>query len=389
MINDSFRPTWVEVDIEVVKQNIKNIKNYIGNVKYLLPVKSNAYGHGIINIGRAAAEAGVDYLGVATADEGIELRTSGIRLPILILGMSLPVQIDIIATYELTPTVCDYNFLDAYNKSGVKKNIRRPIHIKVDTGMGRIGVIAKDALSFIEYAASLPHITIDGVFTHFASSDEDAEYTKYQYSIFENIVKSVRVKNIKVSIFHVANSGGVLNLEKEKLLDMARPGILSYGYYPSTDFKENFPHVESAMSVKTAVLYVKALDKGNAIGYGATFKTKRKSVIATVPIGYGDGLMRRASNKIEMLLHGMRVPLIGRVSMDQVTIDATDVVASGYEVKQGDEVIVMGRQGREYIDANELARRLDTIPYEIICMFGSRFIRRMPVLSRSLAKVVY
>lgn len=389
MINDSFRPTWVEVDIEVVKQNIKNIKNYIGNVKYLLPVKSNAYGHGIINIGRAAAEAGVDYLGVATADEGIELRTSGIRLPILILGMSLPVQIDVIATYELIPTVCDSNFLDAYNKSGVKKNIKRPIHIKIDTGMGRIGVIAKDALSFIEYAASLPHITIDGVFTHFASSDEDAQYTKYQYSIFENIVKSVREKNIKVSLFHVANSGGVLNLEKEKLLDMVRPGILSYGYYPSTDLKENFPRVESAMSVKTAVLYVKALDKGNAIGYGATFKTKRKSVIATVPIGYGDGLMRRASNKIEMLLHGMRVPLIGRVSMDQVTIDATDVVANGYEVKQGDEVIVMGRQGSEHIDANELARCLDTIPYEIICMFGSRFIRRMPVLSRSLAKVVY
>lgn len=374
MFLEGRRPTWAESNLDALIANLRAIRAYIRktrNVKYLLPVKADAYGHGIIGTAETAIAEGVDYLGIAVTDEGMTLRDAGITAPLLILGLSFRDQIETLIDYNLTPTVADRAFVDALDDAARKRKKRVNVHVKVDTGMGRIGVAEEDALPFIEYVAGKKNLFLEGVFTHFPVADDDVAYSREQIARFTRIVNALDEKALRPPIVHAANSGGVVNLP-ESYFDMVRPGLISYGYYPC----EGMAHpikLTPMLRLKTRVVFVKRIAKGASVSYGRTFIAKRPCFVATIPIGYEDGLTRRFSNNMEMLLRGKRVPLIGRVTMDQCMLDVTRFYDEGdAPITAGEEVVIIGEQQGERIPIEELCRRIGTIPYEITCMIGDR-----------------
>ena len=360
--------SWVEIDLDSFRHNWNEIKSLIApGVRVMQVVKADAYGHGAIEISRAALNNGVFCLGVANADEGIQLRISGINAPIVILSPAIISEIDEIIKYNLTPSVSDLQFARELERSASLEGLRIPVHIEVDTGMGRGGTLHYEAIGMIETIMTLDHLYVEGVFSHLSQSElgED-DYNYDQWRLFNNILNLLSKKGYEIPLRHFANSGGVLNFP-EFNLDMVRPGIMTYGVHPSP-LTVSKADLSPVMSFKTTVVLLKEFDAGYSIGYGRSYRTEKPSRIATIPVGYGDGFGFILSNRAEALVRGKRVPVVGRVSMDMCTLDVTDVP----DCAIGDEVVLMGTQGGEYLSADEIARKAGTISYEVLCVLGKR-----------------
>jgi alanine racemase len=359
--------SWVEVDLDNFISNLREIKRLIGpQVDFMQIVKADAYGHGAIEISNAALKNGARMLGVANADEGVQLRISGIDAPIVILGPSTAPEIDEIIKYNLTPSVSDILFAGQLQKALEKAGHKLPVHIEIDTGMGRGGIMYSEALNLIREISRLANITMDGIFSHLATSENIISYNDRQWQLFSGLLEELKRLGINIPIRHIGNSGAILNYPEFKM-DMVRPGIMTYGIHPAPD-NEAKASLAPVMSFKTSIVLLKDFPKGYGIGYGSTYITNKETRIATIPVGYGDGYPFILGNLGEALIRGKRAPLVGRVSMDMCTIDVTNIPGCAV----GDEVVLMGKQGQEYISANEIAGKAKTISYEVLCALGKR-----------------
>ena len=358
-------PTWTEVNLDAIAQNVRNIKKLIGEKKELMAVvKGNAYGHDILEVSSVALNNGATRLAVARLEEGIFLRKARIDVPILILGLTLKQQAELLVSYNITPTVCEYEMIEKLSESAIKEDKVVKVHLKVDTGMGRIGIFPNHILDFVKKVKALKNIEIEGIFTHFSVADEkDKTYTEEQFKKFIEVLTILEKEGIKIPVKHVGNSATLLDLPY-MWLDLVRPGISIYGLYPSREVQKTVKLIP-AHSFKTRIVFLKELPAGECISYGRTYATtKRRTKIASLPIGYADGYNRLLSNQGEVLVRGRRFPVIGRVCMDQCMIDVTNLP----QVKIGDEVVLWGRQGQEEITVEEIAEKIGTINYEIVHM---------------------
>ena len=356
-------PTWIEIDLDAIAQNVKNIKQLIGGKKELMAVvKGNAYGHDILEVSSVVLNNGATRLAVARLEEGIFLRKAGIDVPILILGLTLKQQAELLVLHNITPTVCEYEIIEKLSESAIKEDKIVKIHLKVDTGMGRIGIFYYDILKFIKRLRALKNVEIEGIFTHFSVADEKVKtYTEKQFKKFMEVLTVLEKEEIRIPIKHVGNSATLLDLP-HMWLDLVRPGISIYGLYPSTEVQKTIKLIP-AHSFKTRIVFLKELSAGEYISYGRTYTTiKKRTKVASLPVGYADGYNRLLSNQGEVLVRGRRFPIIGRICMDQCMID----VSSLLEVKMGDEVVLWGRQGKEEITVEEISEKMGTINYEIV-----------------------
>ncbi len=361
-----------EIDLDAVDFNIKSIiKRVGGKAKIIGTVKADAYGHGAVEVSEVLAENGVDMFSVAMIDEGINLRNNGIKAPILVLGLTPPEYVKEAVEYDLIQTVSDYNTAEAISKAAKELNKKAVIHIKIDTGMGRIGFRPeKEAFDEIEKISKLENIEINGIFTHFCTSDEkDKTFTYTQRDRFVYAVTELEKRGINIPIKHASASAGLMDFD-DLFFNAVRPGIILYGYYPSDDVMKDRLPLKPVMSLKSYVMYIKNIENGDTIGYGRTYMADEKRTIATIPAGYADGYNRLLSNKGYVLVNGKRAPLKGRICMDQCMADIT-----GINVKQWDEVVLMGKQGNEEITADEIAKEIGTISYEVLCMVSKRVPR--------------
>jgi len=354
---------WIEIDLDAIAQNVRNIKKLIGEKKELMAVvKGNGYGHDILEISSIVLKNGATRLAVARLEEGIFLRKAGIAVPILVLGLTLEQQVELLVSYDITPTVCKYETIEKLSKFALKEEKTVKVHIKVDTGMGRIGIFPNHVLDFVKKVKAFKNIEIEGIFTHFSVADEkDKAYTEAQFKKFIEVLTILEKEGIKIPVKHVGNSATLLDFPY-MWLDLVRPGISIYGLYPSTEVQETVKLIP-AHSFKTRIIFLKELPVGESIGYGRTYTTtKRRTKVASLPVGYADGYSRLLSNQGEVLVRGRRFLIIGRVCMDQTMIDVTNLP----QVKVGDEVVLWGRQGREEITVEEIADKIGTINYEIV-----------------------
>ncbi len=361
-----------EIDLDAVDFNIKSIiKRVGGRAKIIGTVKADAYGHGAVEVAEVLAENGVDMFSVAMTDEGINLRNNGIKAPVLVLGLTPPEYVKEAVEYDLIQTVSDYNTAEAISKAAKELNKKAVIHIKIDTGMGRIGFRPeKESFDEIENISKLDNIEINGIFTHFCTSDEkDKTFTYVQKEKFVYAVKELEKRGINIALKHASASAGLMDFD-DLFFNAVRPGIILYGYYPSDDVMKDRLPVKPVMSLKSRVMFIKDIENGDTIGYGRTYKANEKRIIATIPAGYADGYNRLLSNKGCVLINGKRAPLRGRICMDQCMADIT-----GIEAEQWDEAVLMGKQGNEEITADEIAKEIGTISYEVLCMISKRVPR--------------
>lgn len=373
-----YRPTWAEINLDNLAFNYRAIKkNLAPKVKVMVTVKADAYGHGLIPVAQKLAACGVDYLGVASIDEGIRLREAKVNIPILVLGIMLVKDIRPLFDYHLTPTVCTDEMARALNALAGKIGSKIKIHIKVDTGMSRLGVLNRDALGFVKRVHTLEFIRIEGIFTHLACADINRDFTLYQIGLMNDLVSGLAKARIHIPFVHAANSSGVVYY-KESHFNLVRPGLVIYGLYPKEGMSIKLKPV---LSLKTRVVYFKRVPKGCGVSYGHTYITKKNTTILSLPIGYGDGYPRNLSNQAEVLIRGKRFKISGRVCMDQIMVDVGDM-----PVKVGDEVVLIGRQGKDIISVEELAKISGTISYEIVCGLGSRIPRIFKTGSSSFAR---
>ncbi len=358
--------TYAEISLEAIKHNIKEIKKLLKpGTRFMAVVKANAYGHGSVAVSRAAIDAGADFLSVANLPEALELRDAGVLIPILILTESPTSVMDEIIQHRLTQTVYSYSEAKALSDEAVKRNKKATIHIKIDTGMGRVGVAPSEAIALYNKISSLPNLIIEGVFTHFAKAEDHADsYTAQQFEKFSAVASKLQ----DIPIKHAANSAATL-FHPDTHLDMVRVGLMMYGIYPSGG--EHRPiTLRPALSFKTRVVYLKRVPAGTPLSYGGIYVAKKDSTIVTLPVGYADGYSRRLSNHAQVLIKGKRFPVVGRVSMDMTLVDIGDA-----KIDVGEEAVLIGSQGLETISADELARLDDTISYEIVCGIGKRVPR--------------
>ncbi len=369
----SLRPAWAEVDLSAIASNMKQLRRAAApGARIMGVVKANAYGHGAVPVSNAVLRNGADYLGVAILDEARELRQAGITAPILILGYTPCEQAEEAVNLDITQTVYSGEGAHAISQAAVKLKKQAKIHIKVDTGMGRLGFPADESsIAEIIKAAALPGIAVEGIMTHFSVADTaDKEYTYHQYALFSEVISQLRNRGFPDVIKHAANSAALIDLPGVHL-DMVRAGISVYGLYPSQEVQKGNLDLKPALSLKARVAYVKTVPADTSISYGRTFVTKGETRIATIPVGYADGYSRLLSNKAHALAYGVRVPVIGIVCMDQLIIDISEVP----EVRVGDTVTLIGREGEQSVTADELADLIGTINYEIVCMISSRIPR--------------
>lgn len=363
-----YRPTWAEINLRNLDYNFSLVKKLVGpKVKILVPVKSDGYGHGIVNISKRLESLGIDYLGVASIDEGIALRRAGIRKPILILSTILADGIKPIFDYKLTPTVCTKELAQELNREARKRKASVFIHIKVDTGMQRIGVAHSDAYSFIKETAGLKNIRIEGVFTHFPCADKKPCFTREQIKMFDELINKLDAQGINIPLKHASNSLGVMSYPGGHF-NMVRPGLMIYGLYPKGGLKIR---LRPLLSLKTKIVYLKTVPRGSGVSYGHTYITSKKMRLATLPIGYGDGYPRSLSNKAYCLIGGEKSNIVGRICMDQLMVDVTKIK----NVRIGQEAVVIGNQKNKSISLEELAKLAGTIAYEIACNLGGRITR--------------
>ena len=363
------RPTWVEVDLEAIAHNVQRIVEMVGpKVIVLAVLKADGYGHGAIRVARTALNNGARYLGVASINEGMILRRAGITAPILVLGYTPAWQARELVLNGLSATVFNLDVARALSRAAADLNGRILTHVKVDTGMSRLGLMPDEVLPFILELQRIPNLVPEGIFTHFSVADCDPDYTQRQLDRFLKVLETLSEAGVRPPLAHAANSAGLLTLP-ESHLDMVRPGIALYGLNPSSQVRCP-PDFRPALRFKTQVAQVKVLPPGTYVGYGNTYQTGGEQRIAVLPVGYADGFRRAPRHWGEVLVRGQRAPLVGRVSMDQTMIDVTAIPG----VRQGDEVVLIGEQGNEQISAEEVAERLGTISYEVV----SEILARVP-----------
>lgn len=361
--------TWVEINLSAIRKNFRRVRNAIGKRRILVTVKADAYGHGIYQVSRALEEEGVDFLGIARWEEGAELREKGISRPILLLCPFLPEDLGKLLNYDITPSLTSGEMLPYLIKEARKRNRKIPVHINVDTGMGRAGIYPEEAEEISQEIMNSPYLILEGIYTHFPSADTDEEFTRKQINRFNTLTGNLSSKGINIPIRHAANSAGILNFP-DSFLDMVRPGIMIYGYYPSPRVEKSIEVIPS-LAWKTKVLHVKRAAKGTPVSYGRTYFTGKSCKIITLGIGYGDGYSRYLSNKGEVILAGRKYPVAGRVCMDEVMVE----VSENTPVKIGDEVMLIGKEGKAEIKVEEVAEKIGTIPHEVVSTIGKRVKR--------------
>lgn len=370
---EQLRPTLVIVEMDNIIHNLCELKKITSKrAKTMAVVKADAYGHGSLEVSKACIESGVDYLAVAILEEGIYLRKNGIKAPILILGATFPERVCDIINYNLIQAVSSVELVNALGLAAREMKRTACIHVKVETGMNRLGAIpGKDLNNLIEaLIKNRDFLRVEGVFSHFAQADsKDKSYAEIQYRAFLEGVKELAAAGFNNLVKHMANSAAIIDLPGMHL-DMVRQGISLYGYYPSTEVQQNVD-LRPAMSWITHIAHIKRIDRGSPIGYGCSYLTERKSVIATLPVGYADGYPRILSNCGNVIIRGQKVPIVGRVCMDQLMVDITDLA----DVKTGDQVVLIGEQNGEKVTADDLANLIGTISYEILTGISPRVSR--------------
>jgi len=365
---------WAEINLDNIACNVQEIRKITNKKAEIMGVvKADAYGHGVMEVVQTLLDNGVTRLAVAMLDEAIQLRMLGVDVPILILGYTDPVNAEDIIKNDITQTVFSYDFAKVLSDAAVKLGKSVKIHIKIDTGMTRIGFTPGDsAIKSIIEISKLPGIIIEGLFTHFASADEiDKSYTYMQFEKFMNLCGALDDADVHIPVKHVCNSAAIIEFP-EMHLDLVRPGIMLYGLYPSDDVDKDRISLKPAMTLKANVIQVKEVSKGTCISYGRSFVTNRTSKIATVPIGYADGYTRLLSNRGKVLVNGQLAPIVGRICMDQCMVDVSDLEG---EIKVGDEVVLFGKQGNKEIKVEDIASSIGTINYEVVSLIGRRIPR--------------
>ncbi|MBQ3599781.1 MAG: alanine racemase [Lachnospiraceae bacterium] len=360
------------INLDSICNNIKNARALIAEGTQIMAIiKADGYGHGAVPIAKVL-EPYVEAYGIAIIEEGIELRKAGISKPILILGYTPRQQCKQLIQYNIMPTVFSYEMAKQISKEAVKQNKKIKIHIKLDTGMSRIGFpIEERSIEIIKNISQLPCIEIEGCFSHFAKADEaDKSFTYVQLEKYLNFVDVLEKEGIHISTKHISNSAAIMEIPKANL-NMVRSGISTYGLYPSKEVDTSKQLLEPAMEIKACVSFVKELEAGIGIGYGSTFVTERKTKVATIPVGYADGYPRALSSKGRVLLHGKFAPILGRICMDQFMVDVTEIP----DVKEGDIVTLVGKDGNERITVEELADEANSFNYEFVCDVGKRIPR--------------
>jgi alanine racemase len=363
-------PAWVEVDLDALASNIAEVRRRIGpQVRILLIVKADAYGHGAVEVAREAIRAGVHMLGVATVDEGRELRAAGIDAAILVLSPALPDEVPALVGCDLRTTLPDLEFARALAARAQAVGRIAPVHVEVDTGMGRSGLDPRTALDVIVEASRTPGLLVEGLYTHFPVSDTDVAYTRTQLERFQEFVARVRAAGVQPLLVHASNTGGVLQLPAASL-DMVRPGGMLYGCMPDPALVAP-PGLRRVMSFHARLVQVRQHPAGSSISYGRDCILARDTVVGVVPVGYGHGLSRAYSGHGEMLFAGRRVPILGRVTMDMTMVDLTDAGPA----RVGDPVVLFGRQGDAEITVDEIGARTGVIGYEVLCGISKRVVR--------------
>jgi alanine racemase len=364
------RPTACFVDLDALVWNFRQIRSKVGpRVKVLSMVKANGYGHGAPAVAKALAAAGNDAFGVAILEEGVELRQAGIQAPILVLAGAYPDQVDQFFDNRLTPVIHALENAKELDRAAHGRNKTFNVHLKVDTGMGRLGFLAGEIDSWLPKIKKFKALKIEGVFSHFSHAESvEGSYTRQQLRLFQRVVEQLHDAGI-APLAHLANSAATITLPAA-YFDMVRPGLMLYGVYPSPAMASQIS-LKPVLSWKTRILQLKQVPVGSSISYGQTFITQRESLIATLPMGYADGYPRLLSNRGEVLVSGKRAPVAGRVCMDLTMIDVTDIE----KIQPGDEVVLLGRQGDAEISADEMAAWANTISYEILTSISSRVPR--------------
>ncbi|CDN43062.1 alanine racemase [Paenibacillus sp. P22] len=375
-----YRPTAAHISLDALAHNIAAFRSALpARMKMMASVKANAYGHGLIQVAREAEACGIDYLGVAFLDEALTIRRAGISAPILVLGYVPPEGLPAARRHDVSIALFREDVLEAAASLPEDDGRKLKVHIKVDTGMGRLGTLADGsgaAERFIEKVLAIPQLQVDGVFTHFAKADEaDKSYTLLQYERFAGIMHYVRSRSLPIPILHSANTAAGMDTP-ELGGDMLRLGIGMYGLYPSNEVEFGRVNLRPVLSLKTEVVHVKTVPPGWGVSYGTRFVADEDTRIGTLPVGYADGFSRMLTGKAEALLRGRRVPVVGTICMDQsmIALAAADN-AGTFPVLPGEEVILIGSQGEERISAEEVADKLGTINYELTCMLAARVPR--------------
>ncbi|MGB2869939.1 MAG: alanine racemase [Bacteroidota bacterium] len=364
------RPTLAQIDLQAIAFNLGGVRKRVGaQVKIMGVVKANAYGHGLIDVARFIEKRHVDYLGVAFAEEGVRLREAGIRKPIHVFTVGNKAQTELCAHHDLEPTISSSADVEIIETIGKRFRKTIPAHLKIDTGMNRIGVKVRELDPVLLALGKSKRIDVKGMFTHFANADErDKSFAQRQLGEFVRAIETARHIGLDASLTHCANSAAILDLPESRH-SMVRCGIMMYGYYPSRETSESVP-LKPAMTLKTSVSLVKQIDPGESVSYGRRFIARRRTTIATLPIGYADGFSRLLTGKSVALINGQRHPVVGTICMDQCMVDC-----GMNDVSVGDEAILVGRQGDQQITAWDLADRMGTIPYEICCGISARVPR--------------
>jgi alanine racemase len=362
------------INLDAIKHNLLEVRKKLKpDTKLMAIIKADAYGHGAVPLAKSIEDAGkIDAYGVAIIEEAVELREAGIKKPILILGYTPKELYHLVVSFDIAQTVFQFEMAQELSKEAVRQGKTAKIHIKVDTGMSRIGFFdTQDSINEIKRIAKLPNIEMEGIYTHFARADEiDKPGTMHQMNRYIDFVDRLEQEHIQIPIKHAANSAGIIEFP-EAYFNMVRCGIATYGIYPSELVNHEDINLIPAMELKSHVIFVKDVAAGVGISYGATYVTDKKTKIATIPVGYADGYSRNLSNHGKVIIHGQYAPIVGRICMDQFMVDVTDIP----DVKQGDIVTLLGRDKEAYISAEELAEWSHSFPYELVCTVGKRIPR--------------
>jgi len=361
------RATRAIIDLGAISHNVAAIRRKIGDQKGLMAVvKADGYGHGAVEVSRTALRSGADSLAVAIPEEAQQLREAGIEAPILVLGLIQPDEAWKVVNSRSDQTVSSIALLEALDWEAGKASTQVNVHVKVETGLGRIGLEPHDAAAFLRRARTYRNLKVAGLFSHFSAADErDKTFSRHQLQLFEEAMREIEHAGIELPQRHMANSAATLDLP-ESYYDVVRPGLIIYGLYPSAEVSHSID-VKPAMTLKTRICYLKTVPPGTPISYGRTFVTRKQTRVATLPLGYGDGYRRALANKGEVLVRGRRVPVMGRICMDMCMIDVSDMP----DVQAGDEAIVFGGG----LPAEEVAAKIGTINYEVVTTVGKRVPR--------------
>ncbi|MBR1779097.1 MAG: alanine racemase [Clostridia bacterium] len=378
-MNDFFKRTWAQINLDAIENNFLQVKSALKKgTKIMCVLKADAYGHGAEVLAHEYERLGAEWFAVSNLEEAIQLRDDKILKPILILGFTPPKLALELNRRNVTQTVFSKKYAEELSKEAVSRHVTINIHIKVDTGMSRLGFIFQDkdrdlnSIDEIQYISNLPNLNLEGIFTHFAIADEPGfgvQQTLNQYEKFRFLIEELEQRNVHIPIKHCSNSAAILNYENMNL-DMVRAGLILYGLYPS-DYKVKDLNLTPAMELKSVISQIKEVAAGTKVSYGCTYTTEKTTKIATVPIGYADGYIGAFAGKAYMLINGQKARIIGKICMDQLMLDVTDIK----DISENSEVVVFGRSGSEYISIDDLAKIAGTINYELLCLLSKRVPR--------------